>query len=217
MQVSELFDMLYRTYARYWWLDKNRYAANPDSYPHSLLTQLTLRLLACEPPGRVLDLGAGEGTDSIRLALLGYEVDAVDISNVAAAKICQFADEAGVKVNVAAADVSAYEPGGLYDVIICNGVLHYLECKESVIRRMQDATKPGGINVVSLWSSYTPVPECHNGVPSFPDDEDGVVSKLYQGWSEELFYVERDKIDTSHVDLPQHSHSHIKLIARKKW
>ena len=179
------------------------------------MAQQTLRLLAQCPEGRVLDIGAGEGADAIRLALLGYEVDAVELSPVGAEKIKMFAREAGVKVRVTVADVRNYTPDGLYDVIICNGVLHFVEDKDQVISLMQQATCDGGINVVSLWSSYTPVPECHRFMPVYSDDEDGVVTRRYKKWPKEFIYFERDKPEAAHSDLPAHRHSHIKFIARK--
>ena len=216
MQIATYFDQLYREHDRYWWRDKDRYAKASGSYPYSLLTQLTLRILeGGAPGGRVLDLGAGEGSDSIRLALLGYQVDSVEISHVAADKIKKFADEAGAAVNVTVADIVSFEPPASYDVVICNGVLHYIEDKQSVVERMQKATKDNGINVISLWSTYSEVPRCHNIAPVFCDDENGIVTKLYESWNSEFLYYERDKPETAHGDLPGHSHSHIKLISRK--
>lgn len=217
MHISDYFDGVYLGSERYWWRGPERYEVDPESYPLSLLTQQTLRLLKRRTAGRALDIGAGEGSDSIRLAKLGYEVDAVEMSAVGAKKIQCFAEEAGVhdKVRVFAADVQDFEPDGLYDVVICNGVLHYIEGKKSVIELMQQATSPGGINVVSLWSDYTPVPDCHELVPVFRDPEDGEVTKSYQDWRKEFIYFDRDKKESAHSDLPAHRHSHIKLIASK--
>jgi len=217
MHISDYFDGVYLGSERYWWRGPERYEVDPESYPLSLLTQQTLRLLKRRTAGRALDIGAGEGSDSIRLAKLGYEVDAVEMSAVGAKKIQCFAEEAGVhdKVKVFAADVQDFEPDGLYDVVICNGVLHYIEGKKSVIELMQQATRPGGINVVSLWSDYTPVPDCHELVPVFRDSEDGEVTKSYQDWRKEFIYFDRDKKESAHSDLPAHRHSHIKLIASK--
>jgi 2-polyprenyl-3-methyl-5-hydroxy-6-metoxy-1,4-benzoquinol methylase len=96
MQVSDYFDSVYMTSERFWWQEPERYELEPDAYPTSLLTQQTLHLLKRRGAGRALDIGAGEGSDSIRLAKLGYDVDAVEISTVGAKKIECFAEEAGV-------------------------------------------------------------------------------------------------------------------------
>ena len=183
MHVSDYFDGVYSQHDRYWWRDSGRYVLDPDKYPCSLLTQQTLRLLGRRPAiGRALDLGAGEGSDAIRLALLGYEVDAVEVSAIGAKKIQAFAQEARVKVRVFATDILDFTPDGLY---------------------------------VSLWSTYTPVPECHEIAPVYCDDEEGVVTASYRSWVTEFIYFERNKAETSHSDLPAHQHSHLKLIAAK--
>ena len=150
MRISEYFDRVYASPGRFWWRDEDRYALEPDAYPSSLLTQQTLRLLAARSPGRALDIGAGEGSDAIRLALLGYEVDAVEVSKVGAEKIERFAAAADARLRVIASDVQDFVPDESYDVVVCNGVLHYVEDKQRVIKLMQDATRPGGINVISL-------------------------------------------------------------------
>lgn len=217
MHISDFFDNAYMGSERYWWRGPERYDLDPDSYPLSLLTQQTLRLLKGRTAGRALDIGAGEGADSIRLAKLGYEVDAVEVSTVGAKKIECFAEEVGVNgmVQVFALDVQDFHPEGLYDVVICNGVLHYIEGKQPVIDLMQQATRPGGINVLSLWSDYTPVPDCHELVSVFSDPEDGEITKSYKDWRTEFIYFDRDKKESAHSDLPAHKHSHIKLIASK--
>jgi tellurite methyltransferase len=217
-RVSDYFDRAYQEHERFWWSGENRYAVDPNAHPGSLLTQQTLRLLGRRRGGeKALDIGAGEGSDSIRLALLGYDVDAVEISRVGAKKIERFAAEAGVEVRVIAADIQDFKPDGSYDVVICNGVLHYIRDKRSVITLMQQATRDGGINVISLWSTYTPVPECHEIVPVYCDDEDGVVTRCYAKWLKEFIYFDRDKAEVAHSDLPPHRHSHLKLIARKPF
>jgi SAM-dependent methyltransferase len=215
MHISDYFDSVYLGSERYWWRRPGRYELDPDAYPLSLLAQQTLRTLKGRVAGRALDLGAGEGADAIRLAKLGYQVDAVEVSSVGAKKIEWFAEEAGVhdKLRVFSSDIQDFKPDGLYDVVICNGVLHYIKDKHSVIELMQQATRPGGINVVSLWSDYTPVPDCHELVPVYSDPEDGLVASSYKEWPKEFIYFDRDKTESAHSDLPAHRHSHIKLIA----
>jgi SAM-dependent methyltransferase len=215
LSVAAYFDDLYRPTERYWWRRGDPYSADPDDYPTSLLTQLTLRAICGREPGRALDLGAGEGADSIRLALMGYTVTAVDISEVATGKIKTFAAEAGVDVGVVTVDVGEFRPEGQFDVVICNGVLQYVGNKAGVIGRMKAATRPGGLNVVSAWTTFTAVPACHNSVPVYCDKEEGDIAHAYEGWNLRLKYFERDKPETSHAGMPEHSHSHVKLIAEK--
>jgi SAM-dependent methyltransferase len=223
VQVAAYFDGLYRPVERYWWRRADPYSPDPEAYPTSLLTQMTLRLLGerakagadDDCPRRVLDLGAGEGADSIRLALLGYEAIAVDVSAEATRKIRRFAAQAGVDVTVVTADIGEYIPEGQFDIIICNGVLQYIRDKVTVIGRMQAATRAGGLNVLSAWSTYSPVPASHNSVPVYCDDEDGAIMSAYRGWHPKLVYFEHNKPEESHAGMPEHSHSHIKIIAEK--
>jgi SAM-dependent methyltransferase len=215
LKVAAYFDDLYRPTERYWWRSSDPYSADPDDYPTSLLTQLTLRLIHGREPGRALDLGAGEGADSIRLALMGYAVTAVEISEIATEKIKAFAADARVDVGVVTADLSEFRPEGQFDIVICNGVLHYIRDKAGVIGRMQATTSPGGLNVVSSWTTFTDMPACHNSVPVYCDEEDGFIAQAYDRWNLKLKYLERDKKESSHTGMPDHSHSHIKVIAEK--
>lgn len=221
--IAGYFDRLYGAAERYWWRDGDPYSLDPNDYPTALLTQMTLRLLLeshrTNTDGRrarrALDLGAGEGADSIRLARLGYDVTAVDISPSAVTKMSRFAAEAGAALHVETADIGEYRPEASFDVIILNGVLHYTRDKATIIERMQAATSPGGLHVVSAWSTYTSVPMCHNSIPVYCDDEDGVIAGAYRNWDLKLIYFERDKPERSHGGMPEHSHSHIKIIAEK--
>ena len=216
MNVAQFFDTAYSHYERYWWQNDLRYSADPLDHRSSLLTQVLLRLISAGKRGRVLDLGAGEGTDAIRLALLGYQVDAVEISSVGAQKIAKFSSAEGVsnRVRIHQMDACEFVPDDTYDIVIGNGLLHYVKDKERVIHLMRDATAVNGLNVLSLWSTHSPLPECHDIVPVYADEEDGIVTKLYEDWYAELLYLERDKPEFAHSDLPPHKHSHIKLIAR---
>jgi SAM-dependent methyltransferase len=217
--ARDFFDEQYAKRVRYWWRVRDPYSPDPEDYPTSLLTQATLRLIApLQGRGSVLDLGAGEGADAIRLAKLGYDVTAVEISKVGAEKIRNFAQQVNAQIKVETADVTEYRPDGLFDLIICNGVLHYVSDKEPVIAMMQRSTRPGGLNVISVWSTFTEVPGCHREVPVFPDDETGdqaVLARLYRDWPQELWYFDRDKRETAHDDMAEHAHSHIKMIARR--
>ena len=107
-----------------------------------------------------------------------------------------------------------YSPDG-YDLIVCNGVLHYVEDKSAACSRLKNATRIGGVNALSLWSDFTPVPSCHEIVPTFPDTEYGVVYESYRDWEKSLLYLERRRAEMGHDDMPSHEHSFIKMLARR--
>src|SRR4051812_27791396 len=72
------------------------------------------RFMAAEiaglPPGRALDLGAGEGRNAVWLAEQGWEATAVDFSEVGLAKGAELAARRGVSVTWVAADLRDYQP-----------------------------------------------------------------------------------------------------------
>jgi SAM-dependent methyltransferase len=212
----DYFNAVYKQHDRYWWRRPDRYSTDPADHTESIIAHNLLLALDGRKPGRALDIGAGEGTDAIRLALLGYEVDAVEGSEVGAEKTTRFAREMGVRLNVIHADANLYMPRGPYDVVVCNGLLHYIADKPTLVQRLQDATAPDGLNAVSLWSDYSPVPSPHQVVDTYCDAEDGTVRAQYKRWDEVGSWVEHNKLDTGHPSPVAHSHSFIKFITRKQ-
>jgi len=211
--IIKFFDEVYSNYERYWWREDTRYSIRPEDYQGA--PRKLIEILAVRPHGIALDLGAGEGADSIRLARMGYHVDAIEASVVGIEKIRRFAYEAGVHINLVHADVREYEPMQQYDVIICNGVLHYIQNKALVLQRMQEATKIGGINMISLFTNFTPIPEVHQVTEVYCDAENGIAYESYRYWKHHYILFERDKWDTKHPDFPPHRHSMLKIVAEK--
>ena len=71
------------------------------------------------PVGRALDVGAGEGRNAVWLAEQGWEVTAVDFSEVGLAKGRQLAEARGVEVDWVAADLRTYRPAeASFDLVI---------------------------------------------------------------------------------------------------
>lgn len=69
-------------------------------------------------PGTVLDVGCGEGADAVWLAQQGWDVTAVDISEVALDRARTHAASAGVEVTFERADLVAAPPAvGSYDLV----------------------------------------------------------------------------------------------------
>lgn len=213
-QVQAFFDRQYAAHERYWWRGENRYSTDVGrhtSFHATLLTTAALR-----GPGRALDLGAGEGADAIRLAKLGYQVDAIDVSAVACEKIARFARSQGIRVDVRNEPMeTARLPQAAYDLILMNGCLHYVCDKTHVLRSVLAASTADAVHAVALFSTATPVPAEHAAVPVFPDSEDGLVESFYQDWTILLRAREHARSEHSHPGFTPHVHSYIKLIAAR--
>jgi SAM-dependent methyltransferase len=97
------------------------------------------------PPGRALDLGAGEGRNAIWLAGLGWQVTGVDFSAVAVERGRRLAAERGVTVDWVVADLRDYEPApGVFDAVIV-AYLHLPPADLSIVLgRAARALAPGG-------------------------------------------------------------------------
>ena len=104
--------------------------------------------LADLPPGRALDLAAGEGRNTVWLAERGWRVTAVDFSRVGLEKgrklsAARGVDEAQVKWIVA--DLRDYEPErDFYDLALSAYLQVSPEVRATVLARAAAALVPGG-------------------------------------------------------------------------
>jgi SAM-dependent methyltransferase len=101
------------------------------------------------PPGRVLDLAAGEGRNAIWLAENGWTATAVDFSRVALQKAAHLAVARGVALEVVEADVTTYEPeAGGYDLVLVAYLQTAAAARAAWLTRAVRALAPGGTLVV---------------------------------------------------------------------
>ena len=77
--------------------------------------------------GAVLDLGCGQGRDSIFLASLGYKVTSVDNSKIGVEQMISKANEQEFKLNGIVADVLNLKLEEKFDVILFDMLLHSFE------------------------------------------------------------------------------------------
>jgi SAM-dependent methyltransferase len=104
--------------------------------------------LAGLPPGRALDLAAGEGRNSVWLAERGWRVTAVDFSRVGLEKGRELSEARGLdqaKVDWVVADLRDYEPGrGDYDLVLIAYFQAAPQLRAGVMARAAAALVPGG-------------------------------------------------------------------------
>jgi 2-polyprenyl-3-methyl-5-hydroxy-6-metoxy-1,4-benzoquinol methylase len=97
-------------------------------------------------PGKALDIGMGQGRNSMFLAALGWEVTGFDISEVAVKQAKETAEKRGLKINATVGDVDKFDYGKeRYDLIVGMYMHEYLNRNA---KKVMAALKPGGIVVV---------------------------------------------------------------------
>ena len=97
-------------------------------------------------PGRVLDVGCGEGADAIWLAANGWSVTAVEVSGVALARAAQHAADANVAVHwVHAGLVEAALPPASFDLVSAQYPALLQTPDAAAERALLDAVALGGV------------------------------------------------------------------------
>lgn len=148
--------------APYYWKYDSRYhqtyAAGGKTWeteqPNEVVTQLVSGLVTDKRTQAILDLGCGEGRDSIWLASEGYKVVGVDVSSAALSKARERAVNEDLDVDFLERDV-IYLRGiedRSYDLALNMGCLHMLDLeidRRMHLQRVFEILKPGGSFLVN--------------------------------------------------------------------
>lgn len=134
------------------------------------------------PPGNTLDLGCGNGRNSLYLAANGYSVTAWDKNPMSIANIERIkAAEGLTHLEIATVDLNALSFEGEYDFILSTVVMMFLEPQTipGLIANMQRTTVPGGYNLIVAAMDTDDFP-CTVGFPfAF---KTGELAEYYSGW-----------------------------------
>lgn len=127
----------------------SRYSAAPQLAWTAEPNRFVVDELAGLPPGRALDLAAGEGRNAVWLAERGWRVTAIDFSCVAVDRGRQLAGQRDVDVGWIVADVRHHPlPKAAFDLVL----VAYLQLPAAdlvtVLIRAADALAPSGTLLV---------------------------------------------------------------------
>lgn len=134
-------------------------------------------------PRTLVDLGCGEGRDSIYFARRGFRTLGVDISGVGVRKAKKRASRLGVRARFQVGDIRSYHLGRRVDVVFCSGALNNLPRRIRADRfaHFKARTAPGGINAMNadVPKPYIP-PQTSN--PFATPFRSGELLGYYEDW-----------------------------------
>jgi SAM-dependent methyltransferase len=125
--------------------DWNRRYASQELFWSGEPNLFLVQEVADLPPGRAIDLAAGEGRNAIWLTERGWRTTAVDFAESGLEKGRRIATERGLEVNWVPADLLEFDPGeGCFDLVL----LFYLQVPwnemRTVLGRAARSVAPGG-------------------------------------------------------------------------
>jgi SAM-dependent methyltransferase len=130
------------------------------SDPRTQFIRQPSRLLAdairSRPPGQALDLGMGEGRNTIFLAQRGWKTKGVDLSDVAVAQATRRAARLQVSISTVIDDLNHYQLGENKWDLIALFYMHawYQGTRPSSARRLAASLKPGGVLVMEGFAGH---------------------------------------------------------------
>ncbi|MEU8887667.1 class I SAM-dependent methyltransferase [Streptomyces sp. NPDC048442] len=159
-------------------------------------------------PGRALDLGCGEGADTVWLARQGWQVTATDISRVALGRAAEHAAEAGVaeRTDFQWHRLGDSFPAGTFDLVSAQFLHSEADLpRREILRTAAAAVAPGGTLLIvghAGWASWQqenpPLADVHFDTP----DELVTALELGDGGWELLITAEQERIQNAPDGTP---------------
>ncbi len=153
--------------------------------PHGFVSKIPELLKS----GKIIDIGAGQGRNSFYLAEQGFEVTALDNSEIALETI---RSKNKGSISLVFLDLNIDIPRNIehYDVVVISNVLHHLskERAREVLKEIKEKSKPGCIHVIANITSegdFYNLPKAQSRFYQAP----GELKEIYTDW-EIVYYNE---------------------------
>ena len=159
----------------------------------------------------LLDIGCGEGRDSVFFARNGYLVTGFDSSAEGVRKSIALAEEQRLSVEFFQADINKYRLQEFYDVVFASGALHYIPppSREEILSNYKHFTTSGGIHAFTVPINKPFLPKDPGADELEHNWRSGEILTYYHDWKIE-FFTEQILDDKSGYKFPVN-----RLIARE--
>ena len=149
--------------------------------------------------GRVLCLAEGEGRNAVFLAEQGYQVTAMDLSDVGLNKALKLASERGVEIITQIADLADYQFGeNEWDGIISIWAHMPKTVRQYVHAQIAPALKPNGVFIVEAYTEQQLNMKAVGGPPASQKERFNSLKNLQNELTElkEIIGVEKQRMVT---------------------
>ena len=106
------------------------------------------------PKGKLIDLGCGQGRDSIPLARLGYQVTGLDNSKVGIEQMNSIAVSEGLNVTGIVGDVFAFDNYHDFEIVLLDSMFHFekrdVKREKELIDRIAKQIKRNGLICICI-------------------------------------------------------------------
>ena len=102
---------------------------------------------------KLLCLGEGEGRNAIFFAKNGFEVSAIDTSDVGLSKLELRSKEENLNVKTFCMDLNHWETSEKYDVIVASYLHMFKEEREKLFRKIEDSLNPNAYFIAEFFST----------------------------------------------------------------
>lgn len=166
---------------------------------------------------KILDLGCGQGIDSLFLSKNGFSVTAVDSSDVAINQIKIKKDEFKLdNLELICGDINDFNiEKNKYQVIICRNVLNFLDKDKSlkILKNLQDNIQNGSYIIIEVFTKNDPSFLSDNKFISYFEEQE--LLNIFSGYKI-FYYLENIILDPGHPGFPSpHKHGVARIIAQK--
>ena len=153
----------------------------PKKYQTNPVHSEVLEAMQTVKPGRALDLGCGQGRNSLFLAQNGFDVTAVDQNELSLEILQSIVEQEDLDMPVGLYDINSASISQDYDFIVSTVVLMFLQADRipAIIQNMQEHTTVGGYNLIVCAMDTEDYPCSVNFPFTF---KEGELADYYKDW-----------------------------------